>query len=620
MTTIREWNISYSPFYGCDDSLIIYCGASARPSGWPYYWNYNTTSSKLTVVWGITGDISLTSDFAYVVMEEEGKKEVWLLNYIGDATTVEIPSEIEEMPVTKIYKNCFYGKSSITSVTIPSSVTSIGPYAFSGCSGLTSVTFGENSQLTTINEYAFGGCSGLTSISIPSSVTLIGDGAFKNCSSLAEINFNTNLTKALTKDSNVFYNAGTSGDGIAVTFGEDVTSIPAYLFGASRYDYASKIKSITIPAGVTSIGGYAFKLCTGLEEINFNATLTTDLTDESQIFYCAQSSEAGCVLKLGEGIKTVPAYLFHSSSMTSITIPDDVTSIGEGAFRYCDYMTTFTIPERVTTIGEYAFCNCSGLEQITIPSSVKSIDSYAFAGSGLTSIEIPKGITTIKSYTFKSCTSLTSVIIPDSVTTIEEYAFQTCNFTSITIPNTVKSIGLGAFNGCTNMTSITIPFVGRSAKEDETKTHFAYIFGGDTNGQDDKGNNNTLTYSIKKVVITGGKTIAGGAFYNCALNSIIIQGGVETIGDGAFRDCSHLRSLVISTSVKSIGSSICYSKNSEFESVYYAGTNTQWENCINNIGKDNDEFNQATKYYYSESEPTTEGNYWHYVDGVPTIW
>jgi hypothetical protein len=147
------------------------------------------------------------------------------------------------------------------------------------------------------------------------------------------------------------------------------------------------------------------------------------------------------------------------SSLTSITIPDSVTSIGDYAFESCSSLTSITIPDSVTSIGDGAFRHCSSLTSITIPDSVTSIGEDAFYDcTSLSSITIPDGVTSIGSNAFSYCSSLTSITIPNSVVSIGGDAFYSCSsLTSITIPDSVTSIGEDAFSSCTSLASITIP-------------------------------------------------------------------------------------------------------------------------------------------------------------------
>ena len=195
-----------------------------------------------------------------------------------------------------------YNNSDVKKIVIEDGVTSIGDYAFRGCSSLTSITLPDS--VTSIGDCAFVFCVGLSSITLPDSVTSIGDSAFKNCSSLTSI-----------------------------TIPDRVTSIEPYAF-----DNCSSLTSITIPNSITSIGASAFYNCRSLTSITIPDRVTSI---ESRAF-------TGC------------------SSLTSITIPDSVTSIGYATFAGCSSLTSITIPDSVTSIGESAFSNCSSLQTISL--------------------------------------------------------------------------------------------------------------------------------------------------------------------------------------------------------------------------------------------------------------
>jgi hypothetical protein len=265
--------------------------------------------------------------------------------FCSSLTSVTIPTS-----VTAIGKFAFYGCSSLPSVTIPNSVTSIGEGAFSYCTALPSVVI--PSSVTTISREMFSYCSALTSVTIPASVTTIGNNAFYGCSSLPN-----------------------------VTIPNSVTSIaPRAFYGCSS------LSSVTIPASVTAIGSGAFNYCSGMKSME---------VDSANPKYDSRN-DCNAI------IETERNMLIAGCQNTKI--PTSVISIGYGAFLGCSHLVSMAIPSSVTTIGGYAFRECSGLQSVTIPPSVTSIGSGAFA----------------------LCTSLADVycyIIDPSSTALGNYAF-----------------------------------------------------------------------------------------------------------------------------------------------------------------------------------------------------
>ena len=319
---------------------------------------------------------------------------------------------------------------------------------------------------------------------------------------------------------------------------------------------------------------------------------------------------------------------FKDCNLTSVMIGNSVTSIGEGAFAYCSSLTSVVIGDGVTSIGNYAFRNCSRLTSITIPDGVTSIGSWAFYDcSSLTSVVIGDSVTSIGDYAFEYCSSLTSVVIGDGVTSIGDSAFYNCSsLTSVVIGDGVTSIGSYAFSGCDLLIRNQYGYATYLAVEGNP--YFALL---------EVTNKNFSTYTIHENT----KIICSGAFSNCSnLTNITILDSVTSIGDGAFTSCSSLTSVVIGDGVTNIdewsfvycdsltsvviGDSVTSIGDGAFDycssltGVYYKGTADDWAKI--SIGDFNYKLTSATRYYYSESEPTEAGNYWRYVDGVPTKW
>ncbi len=254
---------------------------------------------------------------------------------------------------------------------------------------------------------------------------------------------------------------------------------------------------------------------------------------------------------------------YNCSGLTSVTIPNSVTLIGNNAFYYCTKLTSVTIGNSVTAIGNYAFNNCSGLTSINIPNSVTTIGSSAFEGcSSLISINIPSFMMQIGNGTFRGCSKLASIKIPNSVTTIGVSAFSDCSsLTSINIPNSVTTIGSYTFYKCSGLTS---PVYNANC--------FGYM---------------PTVYKGAYTIPDGIRQIAGTAFYNCSgLTSVTIPNSVTTIGGSAFYGCSGLTSVTIPNSVTKIGENAFYDC-SNLESITCSATipPTCGSSCFYNVDK-----------------------------------
>ncbi len=302
--------------------------------------------------------------------------------------------------VTRIGELAFYGCSALSSVTIPSSVISIGNNAFHNCSGIESISICNGVEV--IGDHAFKNCSGLTSVTIPNSVISIGDGALSGCSGIVEITI-----------------PFVGGSASASTISE--TTCFGYIFGKLNY------------MGSTPIEQY------------YNST------NDSYITYYIPSNLRIVTVTGGNLLRA----FYGCSMLTSITIGENVTNIGECAFWRCIGLTSFTIPNSVTRIGELAFYGCSALSSITIPNSVASIGLNAFLETGWFENQTD-GILYLDGWClgYKGDSPTGTLTIIEGTKAICDIAFGNCDLTTIIIPNSLRSIGEYTFTSCSGCNSI----------------------------------------------------------------------------------------------------------------------------------------------------------------------
>ena len=444
--------------------------------------------------------------------------------------------------VTSIGNSAFEGCVDVTSVSIPSSVTSIGNGAFWQCSSLKSVYIPDG--VKTIGEGAFHNCFNLVSVFIPSSVTSIGSSAFGNCNNLTQVisliqnpfSINNNVFTTYSTTT-LFTPKGTKSAYLAKSGWKEFTTINdeqkrtihvatagtlSNLISKNEMYY---IEELTLSG---ELNGTDIRFIRNMSGIDYDSkyhsiytgpfhyfNISTpgilkilDISDTKIVgggdWYYAETHDGGDIEnEYGTGNNIISTYMFYGCKLTSIRIPNSVTSIYDDAFSSCISLTSLTIPNSVTSIGKNAFACCISLTSITIPNSVTSIGWSAFGGcTGLTSITIPNSVTTIGSSAFdgtgwynnqpnglvyagnvayrykgtmpnntsitikdvtvgiagsafSGCSGLTSITIPNSVANIGEWAFYSCNeLSSLLIPSSVTSIGGSAFYGCEDLVRI----------------------------------------------------------------------------------------------------------------------------------------------------------------------
>ena len=481
-------------FQNCS-SLTIYCEVTSEPSGWyswnssnrPVVWGYDGYSIGLEYTLNAEGDsysvtgIGTCTDTDIVIPSTYNGLPVTSIGEYSFQCCENIFSVTIPNSVRNIEKRAFDRCHSLMSVVIGESVLSIGDCAFLSCPIVEICNKSSLNIVAGSSEYEYLGEYGYIGYYAKHIITEVSQTALKTLGDYIFYDDGKDiyLVKYIGNDdeiilpkydgdkkykigNNAFYNC----DFItSVVMPDCVTSIGVNAFGG-----CDLLTTITIPSSMVNIEGItAFSGCHSLIEVINKSSLNIVagsedngdigkyakhiITDESQsaiktvgdyIFY-DDGTDVYLVKYIGSDAEiTLPEYdggkeygiwkyaFYDNDTITSIEIPDSVTSIGNLAFAYCSSLTSIEIPDSVTSIGGDAFSGCSSLASITIPNSVTSIGSYAFAGCySLASIIIPDSVTSIGSYAFAWCESLTSITIPDSVTSIANYAFEGCS--SLTI-------------------------------------------------------------------------------------------------------------------------------------------------------------------------------------------
>ena len=565
-------------------------------------WNAKNCSNYATPFYGICSQIT-----SFILGDSVTHIPDLLCDEMENLSSITIPNG-----VTTIGKTAFCTCTSLSSINIPNSVTSIGDMAFNNCSSLVSVTLGNG--ITSIGNNVFDNCSSLTSIKIPDQVTYIGNSAFYNCSSLTSINIPnsvmgigamafegcTSLTSVEWNSKNNIYCSSLENAPFyslnkqitSFTFGDSVKYIPNYLCNGME-----NITSITIPKNVVSIGNNVFTNCSSLKSITWNAKNYADFSSADKTpFYGIKSQITS--FALGVDVENIPAYLCDGmDKISSLIIPNSVTTIGQNAFNGCSSLTSLDIPNNVQTIGESAFRDCSLIKSISIGKNIASIGNNAFTSctslesvtwnakhcadfgefysdyidgqlyqffwgapfSSNVSIKLGNEVEHIPGCLFLYMENLTSITIPNSVTSIGSGAFYGCSaLTSVNIPKNVKDIDFMAFAGCPLRTSITVA--------------------SDNSSYDSRNNCNAIIEKATNTLIAGCKNttipndvlhIDDYAFYGggSSFTSITIPASVETIGEFAFGECPRLYDIYCYAAVPPIAKQSSFSNYNAFVHV-----------------------------------------------------
>lgn len=567
----------------------------------------------------ITEDITITADWSHPFTEgllytllDDGTYGV----SIGTATEesiIVIRPTYEGTAVTQVMDYGFSDAKNITELLIPEGIKTLGYHSFSGCTELIKISLPNS--LEVIESSAFGQCKAFTYLDIPDGVKTIEYQAFYGCLSLTSLELGRGLEdiqdQAFYDCKSLMYINNLSNIKIAIGANHPSLLSAVVIVDSDGTQVWSNLN--------TGIGGYVVEGDFLYERRTYSAT------DEGHYVLRAYIGSEATV--------TIPRYfrdkectLQYVRGVHHVILSEDFTEIDQDAFYRCSTLKSVVIPDSVTTIHSSAFNDCDALESITFGSGLTSISNYAFEDcDSLTSISIPDGLDYISDYAFKNCSALASITIPDSVNFIYNQVFTGTAYYNnpdnwengilyvgnhiaevkvasvsgdYVIREGTASIPSGAFMNCTTLTSIVIPDSVRAIKYN--------TFKGCT--------------SLTKVIIGNGVTnIGDNAFSGCeALESLTIGNSVISIGDSAFKGCSAITSVNIPASVTIIYED-AFNSCSGIKTVYYGGNEDTWNKIL--INWYNDSMKNAKRYYYSENQPTEEGNFWHYdEDGEIVIW
>jgi len=460
----------------------------------------------------VTNEGELYNDYAAADITAKGAttlKIVGPLNNSNDFNRIrdvidEVLTQVDlseaVLPSNTLPSSAFFNEQTLTAVTLPANLTTIGGSAFNTCKALTSFTCTTTGSLT-IESSAFQSCNHLTDVSLSAGGGMtIGSSAFSSCTALQNVTINAvgdvtlssypgtafsscdaievfelHTPGKVTMPGNMFYKYPTNALRRCVLDAQGAGST----IGDYAFEYSTHLEELVLPAGLTTLGRAAFQDCSSLTTINLPATTTISdgysmfqgcsslqSIDLSQTSLTALGDNAfhGCSslasVALPDGFTTISQSMFNGcSSLTTINLPASITSIGQYAFDGCSQLPSIAVPAGVTSMGDYAFHNCTALTTATLACSIATLPQRTFQNcSSLQTVSFTGSITTIGEYAFDACSQLRDITLPSGLTTINQYAFYNCSaLITIALPSTLTTFGNGVFNGCSGLVMIEVP-------------------------------------------------------------------------------------------------------------------------------------------------------------------
>ena len=417
ITNICDFAFAY------DYDTHLYFAASEQSDKWSPLWNYseNWSSGGMTTHWNIKNPI-IENDYIFNIISEEENKEVEILRYIGDSIHIAVPSIVVlndiEYNVTQIKEDAFLGYDNLDYNTYDNAYY-VGnpekPYlALMSAKSKNITSCKISNQCIFINKDAFSNCSSLTEITIPATIASIGEGAFYGCNNLRKADFASIEDLCKIK-------FGREGEYF------DIYANPLY-YTQHLYINGDEITELVIPDGVTSIGAYAFCGCFGLRSVSIPESVTrigkyafyqcpylekTEFASIENLCKMTFAGESANPLTNNHPWPDIDNDLYvNGEKITDLVIPDGVSSIGDYTFFGCKLKSkSITIPNSVINIGNYAFYGCKGFISIVIPESVTNIGNCAFVSCPqLKMVVIGSNIVNINKNTFQDCNNLRNIV------------------------------------------------------------------------------------------------------------------------------------------------------------------------------------------------------------------
>ncbi len=522
-----------------------------------------------------------------------------LIGMVGEPTHVDVKEGCR-----LIAGSAFKNAAKLESISLPETLSSIGAYAFSGCSALSSLSLPES--LETIESRAFQNCTSIKTLALPSKLKKLGEGAFVACKGLYSAKIPASIA-SFGKDA--FASCG-------LTLVEIEEGLPA--LGDNAFGACNGLVSVKLPRSITKIPDRLFRSCNGLKTVDFLTDAITEIG--ARAFWSCENLSR---IEIPDSVKVIHAYAFDGcvrlgGDLGWVEMSKGLETLGDYAFLNCPYLKGLYLPEGCKSVGRQAFKDCTRLVTLALPASLERLGYQALANCASLSYHEEGGLNylgtsenpcavLVKAIDYKT---LQAAEIAEGCSLIYQGAFSSSKILkTVSVPDSVVFLGSGAFAGCEALEELVLPNTVRYVGENACgipdypfakKDGDGYYVGSEENPRLVCVGFRTHSSVSSVAVAEGCKFLAVGlaeSFYSFASRDyVVIPRSVESICDNAFE--------------KAYSSTI----------VYYEGSIYDWYAI--DIGETKNDVlrNEYRRYYYSEEKPSSNGKYWHYVDGVPAAW